>query len=129
MDTSTLLSEDWEHDRGWKDRIPFVVSYHPALDGIFGALSRPQPTLDAFEEHQKLFPSMPLIASSRPSVESPKDTLVVAKIVLLQQEDPIEGCYRCCKARCQICQFRSERDKFISHVTDKEHRINSRFYF
>ena len=54
------------------------MSYHPALAGIFGALSRLQSTLDAFEEHQKLFPSKPLVAFSGLSVESLTVTLVTA---------------------------------------------------
>ncbi len=39
----------------------------------------------------------------------------------------VKGCYRCGKARCQICHFLTEGDKFLCHVSGREYRINSRF--
>ena len=125
MDRDTLLSEDGGRNQGRGDRIPFVVPYHPALKGIYGALSGLQPMLDASEEHKKVFPSKPLVAFRR--AKNLKDTLVRAKLAPVQQEDRIRGCYRCGKARCQVCKFMSEGDKFVCHVTGKEYSINSRF--
>ena len=87
MDRDTLLSEDRGRNQGRGDRIPFVVPYHPALKGIYGALSGLQPMLDASEEHKKVFPSKPLVAFRR--AKNLKDTLVRAKLAPVQQGDPM----------------------------------------
>ena len=110
---------------GVGDRIPFVVTYHPAFNVVYNGVSRLQPMLDASEEHKKVFPNKPLVSFRR--AKNLKDNLVRAKLAPVQQEDYVRGCYRCGKSCCQVCEHKSEGDKFVCHVGSKKYRINSKF--
>ena len=124
LDRQALINQDAGHNRGRGDRIPILVTYHPALNGIHRAVGKLQPMLAASEEHKRLFPQQPHVAFRRAS--NFKDNLVRAKLLPVQG-DSVKGCFRCGKSRCQVCKFMSEGDKFVCHVTGKEYNINSRF--
>ena len=125
MDWDMLLNQNGGLNRGRGERIPFVVTYHPAFNLIYNIVSRLQHMLDASAEHKKVFPNKPLVSFRR--AKNLKDNLVRAKLAPLQQEDQLKGCYQCGKSRCQVCEHMSEGDKFVCHVTGKEYRINSTF--
>ena len=124
MDRQALINQDVGHNRGKVDRIPFVVTYHPALNGIRKAIGKLQPMLAASEEHKMVFPEQLLVAFRRAS--NLKDNLVRAKLPPVPG-DSVKGCFRCGKSRCQVCKFMFEGDKFVCHVTGKGYKINSRF--
>ena len=125
MDRDMLLNQNGGLNRGRGERIPFVVTYHPAFNLIYNIVSRLQHMLDASEEHRKVFPNKRLVSFRR--AKNLKDNLVRTKLAPLQQEDQLKGCYQCGKSRCQVCEHMSEGDKFVCHVTGKEYRITSRF--
>ena len=124
LDRESLIYNDVGRKRRRGDRIPFVVTYHPAFNGIRNIVSQLQPMLDASEEHKRVFQQQPFVAFRR--ANNLKDILVRAKLPPIH-EDSVKGCFRCGKSRCQICRYMSVGDKFFSHVTGKEYGIGSRF--
>ena len=106
MDRDILLNQDGGRNRGRGERIPFVVTYHPAFNLIYNIVNRLQPMLDASKEHKKVFPNKRLVSFRR--AKNLKNNLVRAKLAPLQQEDQVKGCYRCGKSRCQLCEHMSE---------------------
>ena len=107
-----LINQDVGHNRGRGDCIPFVVTFHPARNGIRKAVDKLQPMLAASEEHKRVFPEQPLVAFRRAS--NLKDNLVRAKLPLVQG-DSVKGCFRCSNSRCQVCKFMFKGDKFVCH--------------
>ena len=124
LDRQVLIEQDVGRNRGRGDRIPFVVSYHPALNGIRRTVGKLQPMLAVTEEHKRVFPEQPFVAFRRAS--NLKDSLVRAKLPPVEGGS-VKGCFRCGKSRCQVCRFMSEGDRFVCHVTGKEYNIGSRF--
>ena len=51
-----------------------------------------------------------------------KESLFRARLSPERQGDLVKDCYRCGKARCQICQFMKE-GMFVCHVSGSEYRI------
>ncbi len=124
LDRQVLIEQDVGRNRGRGDRIPFVLSYHPALNGIRRAVGKLQPMLAVTEEHKRVFPEQPFVAFRRAS--NLKDSLVRAKLPPVEGGS-VKGCFRCGKSRCQVCRFMSEGDRFVCHSTGKEYNIGSRF--
>ena len=56
LDRQVLIEQDVGRNRGRGDRLPFVVSYHPALNGIRQTVGKLQPMLAVTEEHKRVFP-------------------------------------------------------------------------
>ena len=124
LDRATLLSQESRCNEERKDRIPFVVSYHPALSELRGLVSRLQNMLEASEEHKRVFRHEPLVVFRH--APNLKDSLVRAKLPKLQIESD-KGCFRCGKSRCQLCRFMSEGNSFRSNVSGSEFKISSRY--
>ena len=57
-----------------------------------------------------------------------KDNLVRAKLPGVRTEE-VRGCFRCGKARCQVCGYMSEGSRFRCNVSGREYDINSDFNF
>ena len=55
-----------------------------------------------------------------------KDNLVRAKLPRVRTEG-VRGCFRCGKARCQVCSYMSEGNSFRCSVSGREYDINSDF--
>ena len=124
LDRQVLIEQDVGRNRGRGDRIPFVVSYHPALNGIRRTVGKLQPMLAVTEEHKRVFPEQPFVAFRRAS--NLKDSLVRAKLPPVEGGS-VKGFFRCGKSSCQVCRFMSEGDRFVCHSTGTEYNIGSRF--
>ena len=37
----------------------------------------------------------------------------------------VRGCFKCCKARCEICNFMSDGNSFKSNVSGREYDMHS----
>eukprot|EP00794_Sanderia_malayensis_P018386 gene18386-20236_t len=97
LDRQVLIEQDVGRNRGRGDRIPFVVSYHPALNGIRRAVGKLQPMLAVTEEHKRVFPEQPLVAFRRAS--NLKDSLVRARLPPVEGGS-VKGCFPC---GCKVC--------------------------
>ena len=60
------------------ERVPFVLTYHPALNGLGKAAGKLQSMLSHSDEHRKVFPAPPIIAFRR--CKNLKDILVRARL-------------------------------------------------
>ena len=58
--------------------------------------------------------------------ESLELVLVRAKLPPIHK-DPVKGCFRCGKSRCQKCRFMSVGDKFVSYDTGRRHGIGCKY--
>ena len=124
LDRGTLLATTGrEPNPGRDDRIPLVITYHPALNSVGKTLRDLHPMLSNSEEHRLVFPEPPVTAFRR--CKNLKDILVRAR--LTNNNCDTRGCARCEKSRCQVCKSMSDSDSFQSHVTKKEYKINFSF--
>ena len=80
--------------------------------------------LEASEEHRMAFKEHPLVVFRR--APNLKDNLVRAKLPKIRTEG-VRGCFRCGKARCQVCSYMSEGSGFRCNVSGREYDINSDF--
>ena len=126
LDKGTLLNQESRCMEESRDRIPLVVSYHPALSELKGVVSRLQNMSKVSEEHKSLFRQQPLVVFRH--VPYLMDNLVRTKLPKLQTELD-EGYFRCSKSRCQICRFMSEGNGFRSNVSGNEFKISSRYAY
>ena len=95
LDRATLLNQESRCTEKRKDRrIPFVVSYHPALSELTSIVSRLQNMLEASKEHKGLFRQQPLVVFRH--APNLKDSLVMAKVPKLHKGLG-KGCFRCGK--------------------------------
>ena len=128
LDRATLLDNSGSKtkDQGRGERVPFVLTYHPALNGLGKAAGKLQSMLSHSDEHRKVFPAPPIIAFRR--CKNLKDILVRARLSNRGQGGTHnKGCTCCGKARCQVCNVMSNCDSFKSKVTGKEYKINYSF--
>ena len=125
LDRETLLAEtDRGPNPGRGDRIPLVITYHPAFNSVGKAIRSLHSMLSNSEEHREVFPEPPVTAFRR--CKNLKDLLVRARLATNNNCDE-RGCTRCEKSRCQVCKSMSESDSFYSHATSKEYKINFSF--
>ena len=80
MDRTTLLANSGNraNDQGRGERVPLVVTYHPALNSLGKVVRKLHPMLTNSEEHRKVFPEPPLMAFRR--CKNLMDILVRAKL-------------------------------------------------
>ena len=71
------------------------------------------------EEHQKMFPKVPIVAFR--NRKGLKDHLVRASLPILNQTLASEPC---AKRNCQVCQFVVNKDIFSPITTDETFKIN-----
>ena len=125
LDRETLLAEaDRGPNPGRGDRIPLVITYHPAFNSVGKTIRSLHSMLSNSEEHREVCPEPPVTAFRR--CKNLKDLLVWARLATNNNCDE-RGCTRCEKSRCQVCKSMSESDSFYSHATSKEYKINFSF--
>ena len=124
LDRETLPAEtDRGPNPGRGDRIPLVITYHPAFNSVGKTIRSLHSMLSNSEEHREVFPEPPVTAFRR--CKNLKDLLVMARLATYNNCDE-RGCTRCEKSRCQVCKSMSESDSFYSHATSKEYKSNFR---
>lgn len=102
------------------NRIPFVVTYHPALQNVSSTIREHWKEFEKHPELNKLFPEPPVMAFRRP--KSLRDILVRADIT--KQLCTQSGQCRACEVpRCKSCRQMSNTKTFKSNTTGKEYTI------
>ena len=92
-------------------RIPFVVTFHPALPNIGEILHRLHPVLNSSRRCQSAIKQVPMVAFRRP--KSLKDILVHSEMATPVND---KGCCKCGDRRCRVCDFLVECNDFRSRV-------------
>ena len=86
----------------------FNITYHPAFSKLKTVLSNIHILLAVNQEHQKVFPTPPIIGFRKG--KSLKDLLVRAKLPQLQQEESLST--NCGGKKCQVCSYVKNTDTF-----------------
>ena len=107
------------HASAKPDRIPFVLTYNPALPNIHSIIHTFFPLLHTSDRCKKAIPLPPLVSYRRPS--NLRNALVRARCSTLPASDP--GFVPCGSPRCKTCQHTSPSDTFTSSVTKKSYHI------
>ena len=108
-----------DKERVNNNRIPFVVTFHPALPNIAEILHKLDPVLKSSRRCQSAIEQVPMVAFRKP--KSLKDILVHSEITTPVND---KGCYRCGDRRCRVCDFLVESKDFKSTVTGDNFVIN-----
>ena len=124
LDRERLFNQEGRCNDKRKDQVPLVVTFHPALNELRGIIRKLHTMLEASEEHRMAFKEQPLVVFRR--APNLKDNLVRAKLPKIRTEG-VRGCFRCGKARCQVCSYMSEGSGFRCNVSGREYDINSDF--
>ena len=124
LDRERLFNQEGRCNDKRKDQVPLVVTFHPALNELRGIIRKLHTMLEASEEHRMAFKEHPLVVFRR--APNLKDNLVRAKLPKIRTEG-VRGCFRCGKARCQVCSYMSEGSGFRCNVSIREYDINSDF--
>ena len=98
-------------------RIPFVITYHPALPSVSNILNRAWRIMIKNEHMKKVFKEPPMVAYRQPKNSSLRQLLVKAKLpVREKRKNP--GMKKCLKPGCNTCPFVVET-KTIRSSTNK----------
>ena len=93
-----------DKQRANNSRIPFVVTFHPALPNIGEILHRLHPVLNSSRRCQLAIKEVPMVAIRRP--KSLKDFLVHSEMATPVDD---KGCCKCGDRRCRMCDFLVEQ--------------------
>ena len=92
-------------------KIPFVLTYHPAINKVYEILRKNQNLLLVDKEHEAVFKDKIFVTFRR--AKSLKDKLVRAKLPSINEELMEKSTFRCNGRRsCQICPLMREGDTF-----------------
>ncbi|GFS24518.1 hypothetical protein ElyMa_001665700 [Elysia marginata] len=100
-----------------KNRIPFVITYNPALPNISSILKKYFPIPNTSPRCRRAIPHLPMAAFRRP--KNLRDSLVHANI----QKTHICGSRPCNIRRCLTCKLITTTSQFTSTVTGKTYNI------
>ena len=99
------LKEQKQASKDTSDRVPFTITYNPALPNIQDILRRKQPILHSTERLKNIFKEVPVVAFRRsPNL---RDLLVRAKLASTNKTPKLSaGTFRCgSKHGCLTCPF------------------------
>ena len=85
-------------------RIPFVITYHPALPSVTNILNKAWRVMIKDEHMKKVFSEPPMVAYRQPKNSSLRQLLVKSKIPVREKRQ-IPGMKICNKAGCNTCPF------------------------
>ena len=103
-------------------RVPCVVTYNPAFEGISKIISSHMPILHADSTLKEIFPLPPVVSFRRP--RNIRDLLVNAKLREIPSDTQI-GSTKCNAKRCSVCPFICESKKFRSSNTGESFPITT----
>ena len=93
------------------NRIPLVLTYHPALNKVYEISKENSKLLLVDDEHKEVFLKQDFLSLRR--AKSLKDELVRAKLPKVGEPPLVEGTYRYNgRKSCQICNVITEGDTF-----------------
>ena len=104
------------------NRVPLVVTYHPALPKLHQILRRHLSILHVSERMKQAVPNPPLVAYRRP--KNLKDLLVRA--TLNPPERNYEATRQCGRPRCKTCAHIKMGVGFSSAVTGEQFRARTK---
>ena len=96
---TALLDQGYNKKDKFKNRVPLVLDFHPALSGIRKKIRELVPILHALVDMKRIFVEAPLVSFEKP--KNPKGELVRSRV----QRSVSEGMKRCGKSRSQICKY------------------------
>ena len=109
--------------RETRNRIPFVVSYHPGLPNIGGILRELQPVLESSDRFKLAVKDLPVMAFQRPKRR--KDYLVRARLKPADSEARVKGTVKCGNKHCIICKNHLKKGhSFVKKKTNKSYSVN-----
>ena len=95
-----------------KDRIPFVITYHPKLPNIRNTIDKQWHIIDKSKNLTKMFPEKPVIAYKRP--KSLKDILVRSKLTTNKENNVVGQSGPCNTKWCLTCSLMKSTCTFSS---------------
>lgn len=98
-------------------RIPFVVTFHPALPSLSNILKNAWNVMIKDEHLKDVFPKPPMVAYRQPKKSSIRSHLVKAKLPE-KQKRVIVGMKKCNKPKCSTCPFVTESKIVFSSAND-----------
>jgi len=99
------------------DRIPFVITYHPALPSISSILRQGWKVMSKDEHLKKVFPQPPMVAYRQPKNSSLRQLLVKSKLPEREQR-LIKGMKRCNQQGCNTCPLVREAKTVYSSTNN-----------
>ena len=105
-----------------KNRVPFIVTYHPLLNSVYRIISKNLYLLDMNQKVEEVFSSQPMVSFR--SARKLSSYLVRAKLYPFERR---VGPYKCHCNRCQVCRSITETDMFICNNDRKSYKINHSF--
>ena len=104
-------------------KIPFVLTYHPAMHKVYEILRKNQNLLLVDKEHETVFKDKIFVTFRR--AKSLKDKLLRAKLQSIDEELMEKGTFRCNGRRsCQICPLMREGDTFHNFDSTRSFKIS-----
>ena len=91
-----------------KNGVPFIVTYHPLLNSLYGIIRRNLYLLNMDQRVKEVFSSQPMVSFR--SARKLSNYLVPAKLYPLERR---VGSYKCRCNRCHVCRSITETDMFI----------------
>ena len=104
LQRDTVLNRESKSKDG--TRIPLVLTFHPALNGVHEILWKRENILLVDREHRRIFSGKLFVSFRR--AKNFKDTLVRAKLQPVNEELVEKGADKCNGRRCQICPMMQE---------------------
>lgn len=102
-----------------KNRIPFVVSYHPSLPPLSKILKDAWKFMTLNDQRlQEIFPHPPMVAYRQPRSASLRARLVKTKLPSRKQRT-LPGLKKCQQPRCNTCSYIQEGKKVVSSNNKK----------
>ena len=120
-----MVSEYWQQnliqykERNTNNRVPFVITYHPALSNLFNIVREKWTTIQKHPELCKIFKE-PLVLAFRKS-KSLKDLLVRASISPRSADN--SQCQKCNSRRCM-----TRKKNIQMHTEIQEHTYRRRIH-
>ena len=94
-------------DKKISSRIPFVITYHPALPSISNILNKAWRVMIKDEHMKKVFPEPPMVAYRQPKNSSIRQMLIKSKLPTRERKSA-DGMKKCNKPGCSTCPFVKE---------------------
>ena len=106
------------------DRIPFVITYHPALPSISTILRQGWKVMTKDEHLKKVFPQPPMVAYRQPKNSSLRQLLVKSKLPE-REKRVVKGMKKCNQQSCNTCPLVRETKTVYSSTNNYSVEINA----
>ena len=119
---SYVRSENSLNNRRDSDKLPLVITYHPALANVNKIIRKHFHVLTLNDEARNLFRNCPIVSFRNPKTIG--NQVVRAK---LPRKDQRRGTFKCGSRRCEVCRNLIETNIFERSHDGKKYKINFEF--